>query len=78
MTSLITDQVREFIANQGDPDRSGEIGGVVVTVALILLVIQSVLSATGKPAARTLWAITAPTAFLAAVVVAVRLEWLAS
>jgi hypothetical protein len=78
MTSLITDRVREFIASQSDADRSGEIGGVVVVLALFLLVLQSILSATGKPAARTLFAITPPTVFLAAVVVAVRLDWLAS
>lgn len=78
MTSLMTDQVREFIQSQGDIERSGDLGGVVVLLALVLLALQSVLSARDGQQAGRLAAITVPTVILAGVVVAVRLDWLAS
>jgi hypothetical protein len=78
VTSLMTDQVREFILSHGDAERSGDLGGVVVLLALVLLALQSVLSAGGRQQAGRLAVITVPTVILAAVVVAVRLEWLAS
>jgi uncharacterized membrane protein YcjF (UPF0283 family) len=78
VTSLMTDQVREFILSHGDAERSGDLGGVVVLLALVLLALQSVLSASGRQQAGRLAAVTVPTVILAAVVVAVRLEWLAS
>jgi hypothetical protein len=78
MTSLMTDQVREFIAAQGDAERSGEIGGIVVVLAMVLLALQSVLSTIGRSSARALAVITVPVLILTAVVVAVRLDWLAS
>jgi hypothetical protein len=78
MTSLMTDQVREFIAAQGDAERSGEIGGIVVVLAMVLLALQSVLSTTGRSSARALAVLTVPVLILTGVVVAVRLDWLAS
>ena len=78
MTSLMTDQVREFIVGRGDVERSGELGGVIIVLALVLLALQSVLSAGGRPQAARLTVITAPTVILAGVIFAVRLEWLAS
>lgn len=78
MTSLMTDQVREFIQSYGDIERSGDLGGVVVLLALVLLALQSVLWARDGQQAGRLAAITVPTVILAGVVVAVRLDWLAS
>jgi hypothetical protein len=78
VTSLMTDQVREFILSHGDIERSGDLGGVVVILALVLLALQSVLSAGGRQQAGRLAVITVPTVILAGVVVAVRLDWLAS
>jgi hypothetical protein len=78
MTSLLTDQVRDFIAGQGDAERSGEIGGIVVLLALVLLAFQSALSSGARPGARAMAVVTVPVVVLAAMVVAVRLEWLAS
>lgn len=78
MTSLMTDQVREFIQSHGDIERSGDLGGVVVLLALVLLALQSVFSARDGQQAGRLAAITVPTVILAGVVVAVRLDWLAS
>jgi hypothetical protein len=78
VTSLMTDQVREFILSHGDTERSGDLGGVVVLLALALLALQSVLSAGGRQQAGRLAVITVPTVILAGVVVAVRLDWLAS
>jgi hypothetical protein len=78
VTSLMTDQVREFILSHGDAERSGDLGGVVVLLALVVLALQSVLSAGARQQAGRLAVITVPTVILAAVVVAVRLEWLAS
>jgi hypothetical protein len=78
VTSLMTDQVREFILSHGDTERSGDLGGVVVLLALALLALQSLLSAGGRQQAGRLAVITVPTVILAGVVVAVRLDWLAS
>jgi hypothetical protein len=78
MTSLITDQVREFITSQGDAQRSGELGGIVVILALALLALQSIVSAAGRPPGRALTVVTVPAVVLTAVVVVVRLDWLAS
>jgi hypothetical protein len=78
VTSLMTDQVRELILSHGDIERSGDLGGVVVLLALVLLALQSVLSARNGQQAGRLAVITVPTVILAGVVVAVRLDWLAS
>jgi uncharacterized membrane protein YccF (DUF307 family) len=78
MTSLMTDQVREFLVGQADAERSGEIGGIVIVLALVLLGFQSILSSTGSSRARALTVVTVPVALLTVAVVAVRLDWLAS
>jgi len=78
MTSLMTDQVRDFVVGQADANRSGEIGGIIVVLALVLLGFQSILSGAGRSRARVLTVITVPVVVLTAVVVVVRLDWLAS